>query len=41
MFKQSPQYRWYNAYSAYNRAQNADFKAFWLKVMQHIAKEFN
>lgn len=41
MYKQSAQYRWYNAYGAYNRAQNPEWKAFWLGVMQHLSKEFN
>jgi len=41
VFKQSPEYRWYNAYQAYNRAQNPEFKAFWLKVMQELRKGFN
>lgn len=41
MFKQSPEYRWYNAYRAYNRAQNPAFKAFWLNVMQELRKDFN
>jgi hypothetical protein len=41
MFIQSPEYRWYNAYQAYRRAKNPDFKKFWLGVMQHLSKEFN
>ena len=41
MFKQSPEYRWYNAYQAYNRAQNPDFKKFWYGIMKHLQKDFN
>lgn len=32
--------RWYRAYTAYNRAQNPLFKAYWLSVMDHIKKDF-
>lgn len=39
--QQSAEYRWYNAYGAYNRAQNPAFKDYWFKVMQHLRKEFN
>lgn len=41
MFKQSPEYRWYNAYQAYRRAQNPAFKEFWYGVMKHLSKQFN
>ena len=41
MFKQSVEYRWYNAYQAYNRAQNPKFKAFWFKVMQYLQEDLN
>lgn len=41
MFKQSPEYRWYNAYQAYSRAKNPTFKEYWYGVMQHLSKQFN
>lgn len=41
VFKQSSEYRWYNAYQAYRRAQNPAFKEFWFGVMKHLSKEFN
>jgi hypothetical protein len=41
MFKQSAEYRWFSAYQAWKRAQNPEWKAYWLKVMNHLQKEFN
>lgn len=41
VFKQSPEYRWYNAYQAYRRAQNPQWKEFWLSVMDHLRAQFN
>lgn len=41
MFKQSAEYRWFSAYQAWKRAQNPEFKEFWLGVMKHLQKEFN
>ena len=33
--------RWYSAYQAYNRAQNPQWKEFWLGVMDHLRAQFN
>lgn len=33
--------QWYNAYKAYMRAQDPQFKKFWLQLMKHFSKEFN
>ena len=40
VFKQSPEYRWYSAYQAYNRARNPEFKALWLKIMEQLLDGF-
>lgn len=38
--KQSPEYKFFSAYEAYNRAKNPAFKQYWYKVMVHFWKEF-
>jgi hypothetical protein len=37
----SAEQRWFSAYEAYKRAQNQQFKAYWLGVMDYFRKEFN
>lgn len=33
--------RWNSAYQAYQRAENPEWKQFWLKVMKHFQRDFN
>lgn len=40
MFKQSPEYRYFNAYQAWKRASNPSFKEYWLGVMKHFSSQF-
>lgn len=37
----SAEHRWFNAYQAWKRAQNPQFKEYWAGVMAHFKKEFN
>ena len=41
MFKQSAEYRYFNAYLAWKAAKNPKFKEYWEGVMEHFRKEFN
>lgn len=41
MFKQSPEYRYFNAYLAWKAAKNPEFKEYWEGVMAHFRKEFS
>lgn len=40
MFKQSPQYRYFNAYTAWKKAKNPAFKAYWRDLMDHFHSQF-
>lgn len=38
--KGTPEYRWFNAYTAWQNAKNPKFKKYWFTVMSHLMPEF-
>lgn len=40
MFKQSAEYRYWQAYQAWKRAKSPAFKEYWQSLMNHFSKEF-